>query len=347
MTIVLSVLGALLTFTFLIFIHELGHFTAAKAFKVPVREFAIGMGPTIFSFKKKETKYALRAIPLGGFCNMVGEDEEAEEESALYKQAKWKRIVILAAGGFMNLLSGLILCIVIVSFSSEVVPSVVSTVFENSPAAVSGIQEGDRITKIDNAHININNDIILKLIVSGEKTVDVTVVRDGNKLTFPVTPTLSNETGRYVLGIESLRVPNSFLNTIKFGYYEFFSTSQNILDFLGALITGHFSPALMSGPVGIVSEIGGAVGSVVEQKSVGSWLNFLYLFALISINLGLFNLLPVPALDGGRIIFVLVEAIRRKKINPEVEGIVHLVGFALLIALVIYATTNDISRLIS
>ena len=343
-----TTIAAILLFAVLIFVHELGHFAAAKAVGIEVKEFALGMGPAIIKKKKGETLYSLRCLPIGGYCKMDGEDEESESDKAFYRQAPWKRIVVLLAGGIMNLLTGLIVCIVLMSQVSEFVVPQVESVVAGGGAETAGILPGDTIYKVDNTRINTQADVRYGLYKTKDKPVNVTVVRDGEKKTFAVVPQYSETDKQYLLGYRGAVVKNNFWVTIKNGYYDTVFFSKTILETLGGLITGKVSVSNMSGPVGIVSEIGGAVGQAAQSTGEAArlgWLNLWSLFLMITINLGLFNLLPFPALDGGRIVFVIVEAIRKKALSPEKEGIAHLAGFGFLILLIIFVTSQDIWRL--
>jgi regulator of sigma E protease len=258
----------------------------------------------------------------------------------------------------MNLISGLIVSVLLIVHTGVYSPAVVTELIPNSAAESAGLQVGDEITKIGSTVIHVHNDAYLKILVTGDKPTSVTVRRGSNIFVATLSPQYSEEEGRYLIGYSSEKQANpSFMNAVKYGYYEFHSTCKSVVLFLGQLLTGQMDPSLMAGPLGIVSQIGSAVGGIVEdagnpppetkEPKVDNFAYLLYIFVTISANLGIFNLLPFPALDGGRIFFVLIEAIRRKKILPEVEGFIHFVGFACLIGLAIFATRNDISRIIS
>jgi len=339
-----EIVGGIIVFSLLIIIHELGHFWAAKSFNIKVNEFAIGMGPALWKKQKGETLYAVRCIPMGGYCKMEGEDEKSEEPRAFGNAKAWKRIVVLAAGGIMNLLAGLVLCFVIVGAVHNITVPTIGSFSDNSPIEAAGLQIGDKIISIDGQKVHTTQDVQIDAQMSqGEKTIVYS--HDGELQTAYVTPILDESSGAYIFGFESGTVPNSVLNTIKYGWYQFASFTGQIVETLVRLVTGHLSFSQLSGPVGIAGVIGGAVGSVVTEANGAGWWFLANVFILITINLGIFNLIPFPALDGGRILFVLVEMVRRKPIKAEYEGVVHVIGFAALICLILVVTWFDIFRL--
>ena len=343
-----TTIAAILLFALLIFIHELGHFAAAKACGIRVIEFSLGMGPAIFKKQKGETTYSIRCLPIGGFCKMDGEDEESDDPKAFYKQKWWKRIIVLAAGGIMNLLAGLIVWTVIISMSPMIDVPKVDALIPGGAAETAGILPGDVIYKIDNTRINMQNDVHYSMYRKEGNPVNITVVREGEKKTFLLTPQYNKGEQRYMIGYMGSAVENNFLLTIQHGYYETVFFSKTILNTLGDLLIGKIGMSNLSGPIGIISEVGGAVNKAAQEdpsQAAEGRANIVLLFLLITINLGLFNLLPFPALDGGRMVFVIVEAIRKKALPPEREGLVHLIGFGLLMMLMIFATSQDIWRL--
>ena len=335
-----TVISAIVIFLVLVLVHEFGHFITAKLCGVTVHEFAIGMGPTIFEKKYKETVYSLRCIPIGGFCAMEGEDEESDKEGAFGNKKPWQRILILASGALMNLLLGLILMFVIM-FSKNaqyVAVPVIDTVLEQSAAQEAGLQQGDRIVKINNADIQTQLELKFELSRYKGGNINVHYIRDGKKHTVALTPK-KGEDGMYYIGFESKSEPLSFTGRVYHAWHYTVFYGKMILVSLFDLITGSIGMENMSGPVGIVSEIG--------KSAQQGWDSVVSFAALITINLGLFNLLPFPALDGGRIFFVFVELVIRRKIPADKEGMVHFIGFALLILLMIFATWQDIVRLIT
>lgn len=338
---ILTVIVAVFFFGIMIFLHELGHFIAARIFHVTVHEFALGMGPKLISWGKKETKYSLRLIPMGGFVRLEGEDESSEKEGSLTQKPAWQRLIILVSGAFMNLLLGFLIFIFL-NVSTGTSTNQVIDVMPDSPAAVSGIEVGDRIVKLDHTGVHTIDDMHYFFYRNGGDTVDVTVKRGGETRVVSLTPMQTN--GGYQIGVlgEYLEHPN-LLQTIEYSWYDTVFVGKVVYLSLWDLLTGKVGMREMSGPVGIV----GVIGEAAQQSTLWlSLLNILYLMAMISINLGIFNLLPFPALDGGRAVFAVVEMIRRKPVKPEHEGWVHAVGFALLITLMIFVTWSDIQKLI-
>lgn len=333
-----TVISSVVIFLVLVMIHEFGHFITAKACGVTVHEFAIGMGPLIFKKEHKGTVYSLRCIPIGGFCSLEGEDCESDDEGAFGNKSPVKRILILAAGAAMNILLGfLLMCAVMFSKNAQAVPvPVIASVAEQSAAEEAGLLEGDRIVRIDGERIQTQAELKFELSRYKGGSIEVEYLRDKTLYKTSLVPQKGDD-GFYYIGFEAKSEPLNFGGRL---YHAFWYTAfygKAILASLWDLVTGSIGVENMSGPVGIVSEIGNAANRGMAD--------LLQLAALITINLGLFNLLPLPALDGGRIFFVLVEIIIRRKIPAEKEGLVHFIGFALLILLMIFATWNDISRL--
>lgn len=335
----MTIVIAILMFGFLIFIHELGHFLTAKKFGVKIHEFAIGMGPAIVKKQKGETLYAIRLFPIGGYVKMEGEDGESDDPRAFSKKPAWQRLIVLVSGAFTNIICGfLIFCILFLPAAQVSVP-VVGSVLENSPAAKAGIQEGDRIVSVNGSKVNIQADVSFSLYQNGGKEAKVSVDRGGEKKEFNITPVYNEENQNYIMGFVPRVADMTPTLAVKTAYYNTFFVVRVVYASLGELITGKADVAQMSGPVGIVNEVGKAAKSETPWQSV---MNFI---ALIAVNLGVMNLLPLPALDGGRVFFILIEMIRRKPIKPEYEGMIHFAGMVLLLALMLFVTYSDILKL--
>lgn len=330
----MTIVYAVLMFCLLIFIHELGHFIAAKACGVKVNEFALGMGPAFFKKQKGETLYALRAIPIGGYCAMEGEDEDSEDERAFNKKPAWQKAIIVVAGAAMNLLLCILFLIIIALYTGTVTISI-DQVNDGSPAAKAGIQSGDVITAIDEKPIKDWTQII-EGIGAAEKQVTVEVERDGKKLSF-VSELEKGEDGRQIIGIIPKRDHN-VLTAVKVGTVNTWNMTKMMGITIKQLFTGEVSAKDLTGPVGIVY--------AVNDTAKYGFVYLLYLTALISLNLAIVNMLPLPALDGGRFLFILIRKITGRAITDEMEGKVHFVGIMLLFALMIYVTWNDIVRFI-
>ena len=334
MTIVLMVV----LFVLLIFPHELGHFIAARLCNVQVNEFAFGMGPVIFKKQGKETQYSIRAIPVGGFCAMEGEDtEEAGDNPRAFNNKKWwQKIFILLAGATMNILIAFVIMI-FVSGIGGIVTNRLAAVMPGGPAEVAGIRAGDVIVAVEEIETDTWSEVV-DAIDEKTKTSDViaiTVERDGEKKTFEM-PSMVNEEGRRIVGIEA-EISHSPGNAIKSAAIATGEMCTAIFKSLRDLIHSENVLEQVSGPVGIAQAVG-------ETSSYG-FMYYLFLVAMISVNLAIFNLLPFPALDGGRIIFVIIRAITGKAISDKAEGIVHMIGMAFLIGLAILVTGSDILKL--
>jgi len=337
----LYILLAIVTFGVLIFIHELGHFLAARATGVGVKEFAIGMGPKLVSHKSKKsgTVYSLRLLLIiGGFTSMVGEDESVEDSGAFNKKAWWKRIIILAAGGVMNILLGFIVMTMLVSAQSAFnVPQVLKFKTDDAQTASYGLQPGDRILRVGSRSVNIMNDLVFAVMETNGNPVDLVVRNDGVTRTIPGVqfPTETDQGMTYgVLDFYTTTVAASPGQVVYQSFFQSLSTVNMIWSSLIDLITGKYGISQLSGPVGVTAQLG--------QAAQAGLPDFAFMFVVIAVNLGIVNLLPLPALDGGRIVFVIVEAIRRKPVPAKYEGIIHAVGFILLIGLMILITFKDL-----
>lgn len=344
MSTVISIISAVLIFCVIVVVHEFGHFIVARKCGIDVQEFAIGMGPVIFKKQGKHTLFTLRLLPLGGFCSM-GEDEESDNENSFRNKSVWRRIAVIAAGAIMNLILGFILSIIIFLVAGKVTTTVIAEIVPGSGCENAGMAVGDRITKVNGLHIFTANDIIYELRNDEDGVLDFVVDRDGEKLTFNGVKfglTVDEETGERVLNYDfKVYMKNMTAAELlpaaanKFMYY-----SRLILMSLRDLISGKYGLNNLQGPVGIVT--------VISESAQETGFDIGYLLdiaMLISVNVGIFNLLPLPALDGGRLVFLIIEAIRRKPIKAETEGMVHFAGFALLMLLMIIVTFNDVKNI--
>lgn len=418
-SILVTALKVIILLGFLIFIHEGGHFIVAKLCKVKVNEFAIGFGPTIWKKQGKETKYALRLIPLGGFVSMEGEEERSDKEGSFSKTSIPKRIAIVLAGGMVNILFGLLVYFILVASIGNYTSQKVDIVDVNYGAYTAGIMENDEIVKINGKRIRSKSDIE-KALEKNKEEVIVTVKRDNNVIDIKVIPTAipNKDTGiylsgnsdeittkviaveqgspaqrsglegndiilkidgkdvdndpykvagyikqseneecvftikrkeeikeisikpdiiyTYVLGVQFAKAENNFINNIYYGFWDTVDFSLSIIDNVKMLFTGKVNANQLMGPVGIS-------GIVAETKSAG---DFIYIVALISLSLGVTNLLPFPPLDGGKVVIYIIEAIRRKPIKENTEAIIQTAGFFILIGLSIFVTYNDILRIL-
>lgn len=347
MNTVLTIVIGILLFGCMIFIHEFGHFFTAKLFGIQVNQFAIGMGPRLFHFQRGDTEYSLRLLPIGGFCAMEGEDEESDNERAFNRQKVWKRVIVVAAGGIMNVLLGLVLMFAIQVQEPDAFLS--TKVMDTGDALVAGseaFEKGDRIYSINGYRILCDYDISYSLGRYAGEELEFVLLRNGEKVSVSgvkVDYSKITEGGKaYAFLVEA--IPKNLGSTIGQSVKQLLSVSRMVYSSLFDLLTGRYGLNEMSGPVGTVEVIGQVAAS--GKNFVESLNNVLWVMSLITVNLGLFNLLPVPALDGGRLFFLLLEGIRRKPIPPKYEGIVHTVGLILLFGLMIVVTFNDILKLI-
>lgn len=330
-------LVAILAFLFMIFIHEFGHFIAAKLMGVRVNEFAIGFGPTLFKKQGKETLYSVRLLPFGGFCAMEGEDEESGDSKAFCNKAAWRRLIIIVAGAFMNLVFGLILVMCTLAPADRYITTTVHSFHEeNVMSQQSGLAVGDKIVEINGRNIYSVNDLRYCLSNVKGNTLEMTVERNGKDVPLDVRFNTKTESGINYVDVDFYLdtedktfgsfLRQSFTRTVSYARVVWFS--------LVDLITGKFGISAISGPVGVTD----AIATVAKT----SLMDLLPMIALITINLGIFNLLPVPALDGGRAFFLLIEMIIRRPIPKKAEGMVHGIGLILLLLFMAFITVKDI-----
>ena len=333
----------------IVFVHEFGHFMMAKLTGVYVYEFAIGMGPKLWSKKGKETEYTLRAIPIGGFCMMAGEDLEDDDlkkvpkNKRLQSKKPWQRFLIMFFGAGNNFIFAVLLLFLIgLIWGGSSMEPVVTSVLKNSAAANSGIEAGDRILEINGHSISTTDDISLYLAVANpEEASDIKVEKENDSIkTYSVQPKKKKVDGQttyqYGIGMEQ-EVEHGLLAAIQFTYKKTISIFKQMAVTVGYLFTGGISISQLSGPVGIFSIVG-------DQSSAGI-MNIIYLVAFLSINVGFINLLPLPAFDGGHILFIIIEKIKGSPVNPETENKIHTIGLFLLMLLMVVITFNDILRL--
>ncbi len=333
---------AILLFLILIIIHEFGHFLLAKLNGVKVNEFAIGFGPKLFKFQKGETLYSVNLIPLGGYCAMEGEDEESDNDRAFCNKKPWRRFLIVAAGAVFNIILGVILVGISLIPGERFSTKTIAKFSENAVSVNSGLQVNDEILSVDGRRIFTTYDLSYAFTGVKDGKVDLTVRRDGEKVTLPDVQFKTEEADGmsfisvdfYVYGKEKgflEFIEQTFLQTISYIRVIWFS----LIDLIG----GKFGISAVSGPVGVTA----AIGSVAKQNI----LNIIPIMALITINLGIFNLLPLPALDGGRIMFILFEMIFKRSVPQKYEALVHTVGIIILFAFMILITFKDILALVT
>ena len=342
LTVIFYALIMVLVFGVLIFIHEFGHFFTARRCGVAVKEFAIGMGPKIFSWKSKkyDTQYALRAFPIGGFVSMVGEDEESEDADAFCNKSVWKRMIIVVAGAVMNLLLGFVLMMLVVLLQGPIGSTVVAD-FNEGAISNAQLRSGDEIVEVDGTRVHSGNEVMYEIMNKGYEPIDIVVKRNGEKITLENVVFSTFEEEGVLFGEMDFRVyeeSRSFPNLLKQTFFRSVSSVKMVYDSLIGLISGRFGMDAVSGPIGVAEVVGSAAKT--------DYVSFIYIVSILTINLGVMNLLPFPALDGGRFIMLIIEAIRRKPLNRNVEAYINFAGIIILFAFMIFVSFKDILKLI-
>lgn len=342
----MGIILALLVFGVIVTIHELGHFLLAKKNGIHVEEFSIGMGPRLFSKVSGDTRYSIKLLPIGGSCMMGEDDVEDMSEGSFNTKPVWARISVIAAGPIFNFILAFIFAVILVAWVGYDKP-VISDVVPGYSAEAEGMQAGDRILKMNGKKINVWREVQYYNIFHAGETVDLVYERDGERHEVTLTPK-KDENGSYLLGVRPpLKNEKANLFTaLQYGAYEVKFWICTTLESLKMLVTGQIGADQLSGPVGIVDMVG---DTYKQTKSYGFLVvlgELINISILLSANLGVMNLLPLPALDGGRLVFLFIEAIRGKRVAPEKEGMVHFAGLMLLFALMIFVLFNDIKRII-
>ncbi len=360
----LYIILAIILFGLIIAMHEFGHFTVARLFGVTVREFAIGMGPKLISKKSKKSGvvYSLRIFPIGGFCDM-GEDVTAESEKRALekdgvktppddgyrvaddpnhfsKKPVWQRILILLAGSFTNIIAGFIVMIILTAATPTLYSNVVSGFAENASSYKGGLRTGDEIVSIAGHGTHMANEVVYRVLMDGTEPVDIVVIRNGERVTLENVVFGTEEEEGLVIGVRDFNLEatdKTVLSVLKHSFFHSKMTVDMVFDSIKGLISGKFGFKDLSGPVGVTSAITSAAKSGVYDV--------VYLFIVIAINIGVVNLLPIPALDGGRVVFRLIELFTKKSVKPEIEGYIHLAGMALLLLLMVIVSVKDVINL--
>ncbi len=359
-----TILITVLVFGAIITIHELGHFLTAKFFGIKVNEFALGMGPALVTFKggkrvsrkgksaqaaeddDDRTEYTLRAFPIGGFVSMEGENEDSSDRRAFCNKPVWQRFIVVVAGAVMNLILGLLVMLVLSSSQPLLGTGVIAGFHENAVTA-DRLQVNDRILRMNGHRVNGYNDIIFQLLRDQDGVIDFEVERGGERVKVDDVAFSTTETpqGRKTVNLDFnfYGVQKTFWGTLQYSYNWTVSIVKQVWFSLADMLTGRFGFQELSGPVGVAVIVDEAKGEIKTQ----GLRPLLLLLAFITINVGVFNLLPVPALDGGRLLFMLIEMVLRRPINPKYEGYIHAAGFAALMLLIVVVTFNDIIGIIT
>ena len=349
MSVLINLVLFILILTVIVAFHEFGHFLLAKLNGVYVYEFSIGMGPKLFGFKKGETEYSVRAIPIGGFCQLAGEDLDEDDEKKVPKNQRlqnkkaWQRFLIMVFGPLNNfILAVVLLFFIALIWGGNTMNPVISEVESGSAAEAGGIKVGDTVLKINGHKIDTSDDISLYLAIADPKKQTTFKMEraDGTFATVKVQPKKMKEDGKttyhYGIGIRQKKT-TGFVESLVYTWKKTGSIFKQMFVTVGSLFTGGIKVTQLSGPVGIYS--------VVGQSRAGGVANVIYLMAFLSINVGFINLLPIPAFDGGHILFILIELIKGSPVNPELENKIHTIFLILLMILMIFITFNDILRL--
>jgi regulator of sigma E protease len=347
----LSLAVTIFIFGLLIFVHEFGHYMVARAFKVGVIEFAIGMGPKIKTWKGKYNDFTIRAIPIGGFVNMVGEyDEEIPDEHKykipLNERSVWKRMLIVVAGPFMNLLLAFVIMVGIVCGSNLIGTSIVSEFDKNSVSNQYGLQVNDEIIRVNGKTIHCYADLSYKIVSDGIEPIDIVVLRDGKEVLLKGVCFGTQKDENIVFGAMDFKVfgvKKTFGGVMREAFWQSYSTVYMTFDSLVDTFSGRYGIDAVGGPVAV----GGEIDKTIKQSDslLETVLNLATMAVMISVSLGIFNLLPIPVLDGGRLLFYIIEAIRRKPLNPKYEQAVSAVFTVLLFGLMAFVLIKDIAGL--
>lgn len=354
---VVTIIVFVLVFGVVVIAHELGHFLIAKMNGIKVVQFSIGMGPDIIKFTKGETKYVLKLLPIGGACMFEGEDgiyskdqdgddqNRPKPEGAFNDANVWSRIATVFAGPFFNIILAFLLSLIVVGFSGESIPKI-NALIEGYPAEAAGLREGDLITKIDGERIYLQGEVTFVSALSGGEPMDIEYKRDGKKYTTVITPKFSEQDNRYYMGFSVGEVVRcKGFDLIQYSAYEVRYWLKATVKSLLMLVQGKLSANDLSGPVGIAVMIDETIEVTKPYGLPTVVINMINFAVLLSVNLGVMNLLPLPALDGGRLLFLLIEVVRGKPVSPEKEGMVHFIGFVALMILMVFVLYNDIARI--
>ena len=337
MSFLIGAIKVIILLGFLILIHESGHFFAARLCKVKVKQFSIGFGPKIFLKQGKYTKYLVRAIPLGGYVELLGETEKVNEDGAFNNAKISKRFAIVVAGALVNIVFGIVVYFLLMTISGVNTSTTIKRIIPEYMTSSNVLQEGDKILEINGKKTRIKSDIDGILANYKGEELNIIINRDGQKIELveiPVKIEYDNYS-RFILGVEVEQVPKNLKNNLYYGVWETVGFIEQTGEGLKQLVTGKSNFKQMTGPIGISQ-------MVVKNKGI---YNYIYLLAVISLSLGITNLFPIPVLDGGKIVLLLIEAIRKKPIDQELELNIQELGFLFLIFLTVYVSINDIVNL--
>lgn len=333
----MTIIAALLLFGVIILIHEFGHFIFAKKNGITVHEFAIGMGPKLFSKEKNGTMYSIRILPIGGYVSMEGEDEDSNKPGSFGTKSILQRASVIFAGPFFNLVLAVIFLIPVYIYMGS--PTTTLEILDNTPASKANLQSGDIVKSVNGKEINSWNEFTKVISSSKGEELNIAVDRNNKTVKVNVVPE-KNEDGTYKIGV-TYKKDRNIINAIKQSFIQTGQMTMQMITFLKQMITGTVPGGFtnsVAGPVGVISIVSGAAKTGI--------MNLLYLGSIISLNLGIINLVPFPALDGGRLLLLFIEWIRGgKKINPDKEAMINMIGFCALMAFMVFITYNDVTKL--
>lgn len=346
----IKIICALLIFGLIILVHEFGHFIAARACGVKVIEFSLGMGPRLFTVHGRKTDYSLKLLPIGGSCNMKGEtdDEDVPDSDSFNGKKAWQRFLIIFAGPCFNFILSFIVALILVFNLGTDLPVIAETL-PGMAAEEAGLQAGDRITKINSRHVNLYREVRAYNMLNEGKYQIVAADRNGEEILCYLSPTYSDEYGMYMMGIVGSgenTFPDNILDTIRYSFYELRYNVLIVFDSIGYLFNGHLSADNVMGPVGIISNISETVEQTIPYGLKILLLTVAEYILLFGTNVGVLNLIPFPALDGGRLFLILIEMIIRRPINKKYENFINFAGFAALMLIMLIISLNDIGRLL-
>lgn len=346
--IVLLIIIGILLFELIIFIHEFGHFITAKKSGVKVNEFALGMGPKLIKFQKGETLYSLRLFPIGGFCAMEGEDEDSDDKRAFNNAKVWKRMIIVVAGVVMNIILGFVLMFIYLLPSTSFVSSKIA-VFADNAVSSEYLQVGDEIKSINGFSIHTAQDLNFAFAMADPDSMNMVVLRNGEQINLEgvkfAKTTSSDGTTTLQLDFKVYPIEKNFGTLLEQSFWGVVSTIKIVWASLIGLIRGQFGFNEIAGPIGMTSAISQVTAEGLKSGFGDAVLNLIYVMMMITVNLGVMNLLPLPALDGGRLVFLIIEAVRRKPISRKYEGYIHAAGLVVLLLFMAVVSFSDILRL--
>ena len=339
----MSIIVALIVFGLLIFFHELGHFLLAKRGGIGVTSFSIGMGPAIWKKQVGETEYCLRILPFGGSCAMVGEDTESEAENAFNKKGVWTRISVVAAGPIFNFILAFAGAVIMVLCIGADKP-VIAEMMDGYPAYEAGVRAGDEIISMNGRNIGVYRDVSMYIQLHQGEEIDLVYKRDGERFETTIVPKM-DEDGYYLMGISggSYTKCENPIEVVKYAGAEVGYWIHMVFDSLKMMVSGQVGREDVGGPVRIVSMMGDVYEESAAISGFAVFINMLNMVIFLSANLGVMNLLPIPALDGGRLFIMLIEVVTRRRVPEKIEGYIHTAGFVLLMGLMVLILFNDVS----